>query len=169
VSKRDPKRIVSFDSMVLIWGIRRKGPDEMIGYARNLFRELEEAEAQIVIPSIVVAEFVTPLRSQAERSRVIAALCERFLIVPFDARDAALAAELWNHGRKDREMRKPSARVCLRADSMIVASAYGHGATEFYSEDDSCRRIAKKIMTAKKLPRVAPSLFPDDGPDVRPA
>ena len=96
MSKKPGQRIVSFDCMTLIWGVRRKGPPDMIRYAGYLFRELDECDAQIVLPSVVVAEFLIPARSEAERTRIVASLGERFQIAEFGARDAVTAAELWN-------------------------------------------------------------------------
>ena len=153
------QRVVAVDTMTLVWGIRRKGPKDRISHAGYLFKELEEDEAQIIVPSVVVLEFITPIRSSDERANVIAALTERFLIEPFDVRDAALAAELWNEGKSKREMKKEGARACLRADALIVATAKNHGATEFYTEDNDCFEMANKVMTAKRLPSIAPNLF----------
>jgi predicted nucleic acid-binding protein len=153
------QRVVAIDTMTLVWGIRRKGPEEKIKHAGYLFKELEQEEAQIIVPSVVVMEFITPMRSSEERANVIAALSERFLIEPFDVRDAALAADLWNYGKAKREMKKEGSRACLRADAIIVATAMNHGATEFYTEDDDCFNMANKVMTAKRLPVIAPNLF----------
>jgi predicted nucleic acid-binding protein len=86
-------------------------------------------------------------------------MSERFLIEPFDARDAILAAELWNEGKSTREMKTRGSRVCLRADALIVATAKNHGATEFFTEDNDCFNMASKVMVAKRLPTIAPDLF----------
>ena len=84
--------------MILIWGVRRQGNGDMVEYAGYLFRQLEEDEAQVILPSVVVAEFLTQSKTQAERTHVLAELSKRFILVPFDARDAVLAAELWRYG-----------------------------------------------------------------------
>jgi len=153
--------IVSFDSMTLVWGIRKKGSPEAVQRAKYLFAQLESEEAQIILPSIVIAEFVTPLPSPREREEVVAAMRERFLIAPFDAKDAIRAAKLWNDGKDRRQMRKHGARVCLRADALIVATACNHGARVFYTEDKDCFRMAETVMVAKHLPTIAPHLYTD--------
>jgi hypothetical protein len=50
----------------------------------------------------------------------------------------------------------------LRADAMIVASAKGAGATEFYSNDDKCRALADLVMIGRTLPRQSEKLFIDE-------
>jgi len=159
VSRNKLQRVVAMDSMVLVWGVRKSGTPEDIKRAGFLFKELEQDEAQIIIPSIVVAEFITPIRTSEGRARTVAAMSERFFIAPFDAMDAVLAAELWNAGKSRREMGKRGARVCLRADALIVATAKNHGAKEFFTNDDTCFRMAESVMTATRLPKMAPDLF----------
>ena len=153
--------IVAVDSMTLVWGIRRRGQPDKVKHARYLFENLEKEKAQIVVPSIVVAEFVIPLKTSKEREEMIVRLQKRFLIAPFDAKDAAVAADLWHDGKKTREMRQPGARVRLKADAMIVATAYGHGAQAFYTDDDDCFNMVQKIMLARRLPKIGAHLWAD--------
>jgi hypothetical protein len=47
--------------MTLVWGIRKDGPKEKLQRAQWLFRELEDARAQIVLPAIALAEYLTPI------------------------------------------------------------------------------------------------------------
>jgi predicted nucleic acid-binding protein len=160
VSGSTPKLTVAIDTMTLIWGVRKKGPKDKLEHARNLFVKLDHDEAQIVVPSVVVAEHVTPIDTPEDRAAVIAAMTERFLIEPFDVRDAALAAGLFRYGKSNRDMKAMGARICLRADSLIVATAKNHGAEVFYTEDRDCFAMAQKAgMTAKELPKISDSLF----------
>lgn len=162
MSKQASQRIVALDTMTLIWGMRKKGDAAGVKHAKYLFQTLEQEEdTQIVVPSVVIAEFVTPLKSNAERTEVVARMRERFLIAPFDAQDAILAADLWNRGKTSRQMKRQGARVCLRADAFIVATAYNHGEQVFYTDDEDCFKMANRIMKAKHLPRVPPTLFSD--------
>jgi predicted nucleic acid-binding protein len=179
VTSRRAPRIVSVDTNVLIWGIRKQGPPDKRTHAGYLFRQLDadrdergENNVQIIIPTIVLAEFITPVRSREERERVIGELGKRFLIEPFDEQDAALAATLWHFGKGSRQKHSPprdGQRVVLRADTMIVATARGHGATEFFSDDEGARAMAAEAgMIAKKLPTIAPSLYEQDDATTRP-
>ncbi len=155
------QRVVAVDTMTLIWGVRKDGPDEKIKYAGYLFKELDRDEAQIIIPSVVLCEYLTQVPNGDERDRTAAALSDRFHIAPFDARDAVLAAELWHDGKASRKMAQPGARACLRSDTFIVATAVTHGAREFYTEDEDCRSMASRHLNAKRLPRIASSLYED--------
>jgi predicted nucleic acid-binding protein len=145
--------------MTLVWGIRKKGPPEKITHAGYLFKQLERDKAQIIVPTVVLAEFVTPIRSSDDRAKVVAEMSARFLVEPFDIKDVILAAELWNHGKSNRQMGKDGARTSLRADALIVATAKNHGAKEFFTEDNDCFDMANKVMTAKRLPTIADGLF----------
>lgn len=156
----DPKkhRIVAIDTNTLQWAVRKTGSPDKIRHAGYLFAELDRDHAQIILPSIVVAEFLVPISDDA-RPAVVASLRERFLIEPFDTKDTIMAARLWNYGKANRAMGAPGARVILRADTLIIATAAGHGATEFYTDDEDCFAMASQVMTAKHLPTIAPDLF----------
>lgn len=145
--------------MTLVWGIRRRGDPKKVKHARYLFESLDKEKAQIIVPSIVVMEFVVPCKTPKERDDVIARMRSRFLIAPFDAKDAALAANLWCDGKNARQMNKSGARVCLKADALIIATALGHGAEVFYTDDDDCFNMAQKVMRAKRLPTIGSHLW----------
>ena len=89
--------------MTLIWGIRCEGTDEEKQRADWLFRELEEDAAEIVIPSVALAEYLVHVDPQRHQE-TIAPLDERFRIQPFDVKCAALAARLFLQGRSQRVM-----------------------------------------------------------------
>ena len=161
MTNRRNQRVVAVDTNILVWGVRRKGPPEKIEYAGYLFKELEQEGAQIVIPSIVVCEYIN-IVSPSDRGKVVAAINERFRIEPFDIKDVVTAAELWDFGKAGRKMQQPNARAVLRADALIIATAKNHGATEFYTEDNDLFTMANKIMTAKRLPTMPPTLFEMD-------
>ena len=77
----------------------------------------------------------------------------------FDVPDAALAAGLYMEGKSAPTGKAKVARKYLRADSMVIASAVGHGAREFYTDDKRCHAMASKVMNAKKLPDMPPNLY----------
>ena len=157
--KKPAPRVVAIDSQILVWGIRKKGPQERCDQARWLFQELEDEDAQIIVPSVVLAEFLTKVED-ANRLAVVSAVSGRFRVVPFDIKAAALAAELFVAGRAARTMKKTGSRNCLKADSMIVASAKVHGARTFYTDDGDCLKLAKRAgIVGERLPKMAPDLF----------
>lgn len=155
--------IVAIDSMVLVWGMRGEGSQDQIKRARWLFLELEEEKAQVLIPSVALSEYLSAI-AVAKQAEVVAVLSRRFVIPPFDVRCAALAAKMYQEGRTDRGKTTKAQRRCLRADSLILATAAVHGATVFYSNDSRCRKLALQIprMEGKDLPTVGPSLW-DNG------
>jgi predicted nucleic acid-binding protein len=152
-------RIVAIDTMTLIWGVRKDGPEDRIAHAGYLFRELERDKAQIIVPSIVVLEYVTAIQSPGDRANVIGAISERFCVEPFDVKDVDLAARLWQQFKPALQVDQEGARTKMRADTLIVATAKNHGATEFYTEDTDCFRMASTVMVAKRLPTIPVDLF----------
>jgi predicted nucleic acid-binding protein len=150
--------------MTLVWGVRKEGPKESLERAKILFQNFERDKSQIIVPSIVVAEYLTAVDVN-KRFDVAAAIGARFLVMPFDIKCTALAANLFSDGKSGRPMSQPNARVCLRADSMIVATAKIHGAKVFYSHDKNCRSMAKNAgMDPWDLPTHVENLFPSPDP-----
>jgi len=131
--------------MTLIWGVRKQGSSDEQDRARYLFASLDEREAQVIIPSVVLSEFLVKVES-GKMASTTAALAERFLIVPFDVRSAALAAELFARFKGKRTVGKAGARDCLKADALIVASAKTGGARTFFSDDSECRKMAEFVF-----------------------
>lgn len=152
--------IVAIDSMILVWGVRGDGTSEQTKRTQWLLRNLENDEAQVMVPSVVLAEYLTLVEPQHHRE-VIAALNESFFIPPFDVRCATVAAGLFGEGKRQRRMKKAGARSCLRADSLIIATARVYGAEILYSNDRDCRNLADTVpgLTACDLPEAPPSLY----------
>ncbi|MGE3181412.1 MAG: type II toxin-antitoxin system VapC family toxin [Phycisphaerae bacterium] len=150
--------IVAIDSQTLIWAIRGEGSEDQKNSANWLFQELQEWKAQVIIPSICLAEYLVPIPVDHHRD-VIASL-SRFIIAPFDVRCASTAAKLFMEEKPKREMSAHSSRKVLKADCMIVATASTHGAQKFYSNDTRCRKIATRAnLLAEDLPKGPKTLF----------
>lgn len=52
---------VCLDNHILIWGVRgyaTPGQEDRVERARDLFVELDESDAQVIVPAVVVAEFL---------------------------------------------------------------------------------------------------------------
>ena len=148
--------------MILVWGIRRDGTEEQQQRARWLFESLEQQDdAQIIIPSVVLAEYLSPVK-ESEHANVMAEVSNRFIVAPFDVRCASLAAKLFKSGRPDRSTSGTEWRKCLRADTLIIATAKIHGAKVLYSGDRNCLSLARSVMDARDLPDQPPHLFAYD-------
>lgn len=147
-------------------GVRKVGPPEQLQRAKWLIDFLEAEDAQIIVPAIVLSEYLCPI-DVADHPATIAAFTKRFLVLPFDVLCASIAAELFQQGNVGRVKGAPDARKVLRADSLIVATAARHGAKVFYSHDRDCRSLAKKITTweVRDLPNQPDHLFDFPQPD----
>jgi predicted nucleic acid-binding protein len=149
-----------FDNNILVWGTRKDldpvddhGRDiaDLQRRARVLFLELERKSIEVVIPEIVISEYLcgVPLK---DHNAVISTFHERFFCQPFDALAAAISASLFFYSRSlDDELRRP--KRLLKIDTMVVASAKAAICTVFYSNDERCRKLAQKAgMVAHDLP-----------------
>ncbi len=151
--------IVAVDSMTLVWGIREEGTEEQCLRAKWLFEQFTKRQTQVVLPSVVVSEYLTPVEPQAH-AMVIAQLEDRFIIQPFNVHCASIAAHLYQRGMKMRAKGEPGGRALLRADTMIIATAKAFGAEVLYTGDAGCRELAAKIeMTALDLPEPEKGVF----------
>ena len=152
--------LVAIDTMILVWGLRRAGQEEQIKRADWLIDSFDENNVQVIVPSVCLAEYLIPC-DPATHNDTIAELAKRFILAPFDARGAALAARLFVEGKKDRKMATKNARNLLKSDSLIIATAAVHGARTFYSDDTQCRSLASRVpgLTTEGLPTVAPDLW----------
>ena len=157
---KNSDHIVAIDSMILVWGVRREGKPGQIKRAGWLFHTLDEDHAQIIVPSVSLAEYLVPVNPSSHND-VIAPLAKRFILAPFDAHCAALAARLFVEGKEDRDMDCKNARNLLKSDSLIIATAVVHGAKTFYSDDAKCRNLAKRVnrLIVEELPTMAPNLY----------
>jgi hypothetical protein len=123
-----------------------------------LINMLEEDKERIVIPTVLVGEFLAGIDPK-DHGNVIVELQKRFFCPEYDVRAASLAAELWEYNRglpKDSSAK----RNVIKADVMIVATAKVAGATKFYSHDSRCRAFAARAgMTASDLPHNHKDMF----------
>lgn len=128
---------------------------------------LQEDETPIVVPPIVVAEFLVPVTDTEVRREMLSVITRRFIVPAFDVQCAPVAAALFSEGKKLRNLGKPGGkkddRHLLKSDAMIVACAKVAGASTFYSHDRMARQLATHAgLRACDLPTVSPTLF-DDG------
>ena len=153
---------VCLDNNILIWGIRgiaTPGQESMINRTQGLFEDLDESDAHILVPAVVVSEFLTGV-PKAQHQGLLQVLNRRFQLPPFDVRTAAVAAGLW----RDAAERNPQFREVLRetfpgtqkikikADIMILATALVRNADVLYTHDGALRAIADGLIEVRDLP-----------------
>lgn len=133
--------MVTFDTMALIWGVQkvaRPGQEVMIDWTAFLLEELVRRGTRLAITSVALGEFLSHFDDD-ERATQLVTIASAFVILPYDARAAAIAADLWN---RRNEAKSTATRVVLKADIQIVASAIAGGAGTIYSHDDNLRKLA---------------------------
>ena len=151
--------IAGIDSMILVYAelVPSKNPNRSSKYqnlhvrANLLLHKLFREKALVLLPTVAISELLVPI-PKAEKGALIAALTEQFTCPSFDVKAAAIAADLWSQHRNMSNDVQYDKRHVLKADVMIVASAYAAGATDFYSHDQKCRDLAKLLMKAHDLP-----------------
>lgn len=82
--------IAAIDSQTLIWGVRQVGDRQQLQRAEWLFEYLENEDAQIIVPSVALCEYLCPVEA-SQRSAVVSAITSRFLVMPLDVQCASLA------------------------------------------------------------------------------
>jgi predicted nucleic acid-binding protein len=140
---------------------------EMRRRAKLALRILEDAGADLYIPSIVVSELLAGIDSP-KHARVLAEFDSRFFCPSFDTKACALAARLWQYERglpgvsAGLPRHEQTDRRVLKSDILIVATAKVAGVTVFYSHEEKCRRLAAEAgMEARDLPTTSGNFVTD--------
>lgn len=153
-------RTVGIDAMILVYAgiVPSKGASpggaELAALklrAQMLFEHFARDEATVILPTIAIAEVLVPV-PDSEKGLLVQALSESFVCPTFDTHAADIAAQLWAKHRQLPQDQRYTDRLALKADAMIIASAKAAGATDFYSNDRNCRKLAGLIMNGHGLP-----------------
>ncbi len=151
--------LICFDNHVLIWGIKeqaKEGQEDKISLAKRFIDKLS-ADDNVLIPSIVLAEFLIPIPPD-QHAMVINLFNKNFIIAPFDALAASKFALIWQTNKPPetaKQLIKDNAtRAELRADSMIVATAVARKAECIYSYDGWVKKFAKGFIEVREIPFV---------------
>ncbi len=152
---------VCLDNHILIWGIRAvatTGQEVMIIRAKALIKELDQADAEVLVPTVVVGEFLAGVPRE-QHGELVNVLNRRFQVPPYDVRAAAVAAGLW----RDYASRKPTLRELIeaefpgtqkakiKADVMILATALARRADILYTHDGPLKTIANGLIEVREL------------------
>lgn len=136
------------DTHMLIWGVQevsRSTQSEMIVRAKALFAKLDKDKMKVVVPSIVIGEFLLglPIEEQPAYQKLVS---RRFVVVPYDLRAAIQFARIWHSKKTQGEIEATKqnglTRTELRADTMIVATAIASGASVIYGFDKGVKRLS---------------------------
>jgi predicted nucleic acid-binding protein len=114
---------------------------------------------KLVVSTITLAEYLVGVEP-SRHAKVTDQFNEWFLLKPFDAQAASIAARLWKDAPTT--LRKQyGLRSVFAADVKIIATAKAAGAERFYSHDKHCRLLASAVMDARDLPSHSEDLFDD--------
>lgn len=155
------------DNHILIWGIRgvaEIGQEIMIRRAKALFDELEDQDAEILVPTVVVSEFLAGV-PKSEHEELLRVLDRRFQLPPFDVRAAAVAARVWRdaaernpHLRDQiREAFPGTSKVKIKADIQILATSLARNADVLYTHDGALRMMGEGLIEVRGLPPAPPT------------
>jgi predicted nucleic acid-binding protein len=158
---------VCLDNHILIWGIRgvsTEGQETMIGRAKAFLDELDAEQAEILVPAVVVSEFLAGVAKE-QHTELLNVLNRRFQIPPFDARAAAVAAGLWRDAAERnpdlreqiREAFPGTTRVKIKADIQILATAISRKAEVLYTHDGPLSTAADGWLEVRSLPPLPPT------------
>ncbi|MCC6910167.1 MAG: type II toxin-antitoxin system VapC family toxin [Phycisphaerales bacterium] len=154
-----PPPIVAVDSMILAWSLREDGSEDQRSRTQWLFDQFEEEQCQIIVPTVVLAEFLVPL-SEQRRTEMLGAMSGSFLLAPFDVRCAAIAASLIPSALDGRKKGEANSRHSVKVDAMLVATAKVWNAGRVYSNDTKCRELAQRLgLVSHDLPKQPSNLF----------
>lgn len=147
--------MVAFDTMILIWGVRRQAPpgrEDLVDRCVDLIKHLKEDRTTIMVPSLAVAEYLVHFSAEDQKIQQ-AIIGESFFVAPFDMKAAAIAGELYDKQRMQAIRADTDLpRQCLKADLNIVATSIAHGATRIYVDDRHFRTLAHGRILVNDVP-----------------
>lgn len=152
--------IYCIDCHILIWGVRKQCTDgriHLIKRAEHFLNQCVEDKSQILVPSIVAAEFMAQC-SLPEMARFSSGAKELFQIANFDLPSAQIFAELFQRYQYDNpawnaQIGQEGRRLKMKLDFMIVATALAHQATCIVSEDaGDIKKFAMGKIPVVQLP-----------------
>lgn len=125
--------------------------------AKFLLQKLIESECSIVLPAVVVGEVLAGVDA-SHQSALMEHLSRSFICAAYDVAAAGIAADL--HKRLPSAAKYVEARIVLKADLQVVATAKVAGATQFYSIDARCRELSTALgMVSLDLPEIQRDLL----------
>jgi predicted nucleic acid-binding protein len=162
--------MICFDTNLLIFGIQKRSSPEYIhevDAASAYINSLADTE-DILIPPVVVLEYLQGFSNPRQRSESYESLAERFFIPSFDAHAAKLAADIAVAlGRMSAVCAATGlSRPEVRADIQVIATALANNAETIITHN--LREYQHIITTAglsgqikaKWVSPVTPPLFP---------
>lgn len=149
------------DNHVLIWGVGEfatNGQEDMIDRTKRFLIWLENRKVDILIPSVIIAEFLMNIPHEAHPA-IIKVLEKSFITAPFDTQAAAMYARIWREKKGENVVKQlqQSGRIreAIKVDCMMVAIAVVRGANLIYSNDTiGVAKIANGYVDVSEIPNI---------------
>ena len=153
---------VCLDTMILVWGIQQNAkPTQQAENLKaiSLLDKLDKQKTKIVIPTIVLGEFLLGIPSEYHLATANQ-FDRRFQLTPFDAQCAQQFAHIWqaNSARLDELRAIGSTRKTIQADCMILATAIVRGVDCIYSHDPHLEKLSQGYIQIRKMPEASSQL-----------
>ena len=125
----------------------------MVDLARRFIDSLGPRDT-IMVPSVVLAEYLAGFDDAKRRETQLSILRKRFYIPAFNTPSAALAAELAKHPDVPGVIEEVG-RVKVKADIQIIATAIIHSAEAIITDNiDEFQRLAAGRIKIRPVPEV---------------
>jgi len=153
--------IACIDTNVLSYALleTKSTPDErLILRAKHLFKKLADEGTKIVIPTIVVGEFLLAIMDDDIKAQLLSSFQKDWRIIDYNLRAAAYFAtisqqEITRSRKKALRQQDPNiTRNELKADVMIIGTAIAYNANIIYSTDARLKTMAEDFITVQGLP-----------------
>lgn len=156
--------LVAFDANTCIWGVKNQnspGQANMVGLANNLIKTLTKHSVDILLPSPVISELMSPMPPPAAIN-FYSQLTRKFQVGYFDAKATLILAEILNHhyittGKHYKNL--GISKTAMKYDAYIIAIAVANNVEAIYSEDPDFISIAAHFVPILKLTSLPPSII----------
>lgn len=152
--------VVCLDTHILIWGIQGEALPEfssMVAMTQEFLKKLDKEGVKAIVPAPVVWEFLMGIDMDRAKS-ALEVLHKRFRIIPFDARAAFAANEIWQKNNEEKKLSGEDwhsfsgGKNKAKIDCQIIAIARVSGASIIYSHDGDMEKLAQGFVEVREVP-----------------
>ncbi|RYD21743.1 MAG: PIN domain-containing protein [Verrucomicrobiaceae bacterium] len=152
-------KLVCLDSMYFIWGLLKKSSpsqSDKIEQAEEFLKSLDDDDATVIVPTPLLQELLMDC-DPSERTALITQLKSRFVLAPFDAASAQIAAKIWNEKKRAKVIDQirssgDSMRTKIKIDIQIIAVACSQNASVLYTNDANLAKMAEDYIVTRDMP-----------------
>jgi predicted nucleic acid-binding protein len=152
--------LIVLDTQILIWAVKREatpGQEPMIEKAARYLEHLDKCKDQMIIPSVVVSEFLANVPDERQAA-VLKALENRFMVIPFDMLAAVEAARIWRINSSGnvplvQQLKADGFKNAkIKVDLQIIGTALARKAARITTHDEGLIKNAWGHLEAGPMP-----------------